>query len=368
MKLTVNATRFAAEIGRLARLLPARPTVPVLAGIRIAARDEEAVASVFDYETSGTTVLPADVAEPGVTVLPGRTLAEAISRLDDGDLTLTGDGARISLRCGPAKFTLPTLPVEDYPTLPAMPEQIGTVPAGDLAAAVAHTHAAAATDITLPTLTGIRLAFAAGGITLTATDRYRAAQHTIGWAPTLEAVEGDLLVPAAALAHAVKTLDGDQVTLHRDDAILGLSAGGRTMTTRLIDAAAPPIAKLLDAALAGADCIVDTDRLRQAVLRVAAVAERGLPVHLHVTPGRIAVTVAGATDGEDVLDAAWEGEQVDIAFAPRYLADALTHVGAPQTRITLRDGRQPALLRPAGDDHRRHLIMPIRVDTATRAA
>src|SRR5262249_36850647 len=81
----------------------------------------------------------------------------------------------VEITCGSARFTLPTMPVEDYPTLPEMPETAGTVEAGPFAAAVAQVAVAAGRDDTLPMLTGVRVELEGEKLTLLATDRYRRA-------------------------------------------------------------------------------------------------------------------------------------------------------------------------------------------------
>ena len=88
---------------------------------------------------------------------------------------------KVQLVCGSARFTLLTLPVEDYPTLPEMPTLTGTLPGARLAAAVAQVAVAAGRDDTLPVLTGIRIEIDGDTVTLAATDRYRLAVRELAW-------------------------------------------------------------------------------------------------------------------------------------------------------------------------------------------
>ena len=66
-------------------------------------------------------------------------------------------GAHLELVCGSARFTLPTMPVEDYPTLPEMPSSAGTVDAAAFASAVAQVAIAAGRDETLPMMTDVMM-------------------------------------------------------------------------------------------------------------------------------------------------------------------------------------------------------------------
>ena len=113
--------------------------------------------SGFDYETSARATLPAEVADEGRALVSGRLLADICRSLPAHQVEITLDGQRVSLTCGSARFTLQTMPVEDYPALPGMPETAGTVPAEAFAHAVAQAVAAAGRDDMLPLLTGVRV-------------------------------------------------------------------------------------------------------------------------------------------------------------------------------------------------------------------
>src|SRR5699024_2819618 len=144
------------------------------------------------------------------------------------------DGAKVSIRCGAARFSLPTMPVEDYLGLPAMPEPSGTVAAGRFAEAITQTAVAAGKDDTLPMLTGIRIEGVR--LTLAATDRFRLAVRELGWTPQRPDISTAVLVPAKTLSDSVRGLSGDQpVTIALGDGLIGLQVGDRQVTVRLLD-------------------------------------------------------------------------------------------------------------------------------------
>src|SRR5205823_13881150 len=110
-------------------------------------------------------------------------LADITRALPSHPVDLTTEGSRVQLACGSARFTLPTLPLDEYPTLPAMPEVTGTIGSDAFAAAVSSVAVAAGRDDTLPVLTGIRVEIDGEDVTLAATDRYRLAVRTLRWQP-----------------------------------------------------------------------------------------------------------------------------------------------------------------------------------------
>jgi DNA polymerase-3 subunit beta len=138
VKFRVDRDVLADAVAWAARSLPVRPSAPVLAGLLIDASDEGLVLSSFDYETSARATLKADVSDEGRALVSGRLLADICRSLPAKPVEMVLDGTRVSLTCGSARFSLQTMPVEDYPTLPDMPAATGTVQSDEFSHAVAQ--------------------------------------------------------------------------------------------------------------------------------------------------------------------------------------------------------------------------------------
>jgi len=361
LKIDADPTALAAAAAWCATALPARPAVPVLTAMRLDAEGDTLTMSAFDYDLAATATIKVTVEEPGTVLLPGRLLTEITRSLPDRALTITTDGSRAVLACGPATFTLLTFPAEDYPSLPAMPAQAGTIGADALATAVTQATAAAGKDDTLPALTGALLEAADGTLTLVCTDRYRLAVREVAWEPVLGG-EGHALIPARALTAAAKAMTGgDVVTLCLGDGMAGLAGDGRTLITRQIGGDFPQYARLMPTEFTGT-ATVDGATLAEAVKRVALVAERDTAVRLAFTPGSLQAA-AGTGDGsaaQEAMDAGWDGEPLTIAFSPAYLLDGLGALGPGEVSFGLTGEGKPALLTGA-QDGLRYLLMPIRL-------
>src|SRR5690606_5735067 len=189
---------FADAITWTARALPARPAVPVLAGMRLDIADaaDTLHLSGFDYEVSARASVDVQVEEAGSVLVSGRLLAEIVRNLPPHPVELRVEGSRALLTCGSTRFTLLTLPLEDYPSLPPMPRTTGSAPADVFATAVRQVLPSTSRDDTLPMLTGVHLAFRGDTILLAATDRYRIAE--IGRASCRESVRRAVLPGARA--------------------------------------------------------------------------------------------------------------------------------------------------------------------------
>ena len=205
MKLQVERDQLAEAVAWTARALPARPTAPVLAGMRLHAGSELTL-STFDYEVSAQATVPVITDDEGTVLVSGRLLAEIVRSLPARPVDLVTDGTRATLKCGSATFTLVLLPEEEYPTLPEMPPLAGTVGSDALATAISQVAIAAGRDDTLPALTGIRIEISGDALTLVATDRYRLAVRELRWNPAQPDLSTALLVPARVLGDTARAL------------------------------------------------------------------------------------------------------------------------------------------------------------------
>lgn len=188
MKITVEREPLAEAVAAAGRALSRSPQNPVLAGLLLEAAGSgstgELTVSGYNYETSVRVRVPATVAEPGRALVSGRLLAAVVKPLGRSPVEIDAGDTAVALCCGTAKFSLPAMRAGDYPTLPAAGVLRGIVPVAALAEAVARVRPAADRgDGGLAQLTAIRLAADGDVLTLSATDRRRAARVTIAWDP-----------------------------------------------------------------------------------------------------------------------------------------------------------------------------------------
>lgn len=406
MKFTVERDALAEALTWVARALPTRPVLPVLAGLLLSATlddhpgDAEAgflTLSCFDYEVSARVRVRTEVAEPGTVLVPGRLLVEIVRSLPQHSVEFADDPDGVSVTCGDAAFMLTPLPLAEYPALPELPQLAGTADGGALAAAIAQVTPAASRDDTLPMLTAVNVELDGKTMTLAATDRYRLAVRELDWNPAPGS--GDhgriaLLVPAKTLGDAARMMSHDtdvRVMLRRGgdgpgtapqdaggagagEAMIGFEAGERRLTTRLL---AGEFVRYRSRFPDEFGCTADlpAEAFTEAVRRVALVAERGTPVQLTFAPGR--VTIAGATQGQakakETVAADYSGDEPSIAFSPQYLLDGVIAATNPhpdeatqetaRVRLRFTSATKPAVITPTaatGGDFR-YLVVPQRV-------
>jgi DNA polymerase-3 subunit beta len=375
MKFRVERDVLADAVAWAARSLSTRPTMPVLAGLMLAVTGDTLSISGFDLEASTEVDLEVAAAVQGQSLVSGRLLTEIAKALPPHPVDVSVDGSRLAIACGSSRFSLPTMPVEDYPKLPSMPTTAGTVDAGEFAAAVSQVAVAAGRDDTLPMLTGVRLEIEGERLTLAATDRYRLAVRELVWSPDdPSAAAAQVLVPARTLADAAKSL-GHSTTLTialssggMGEGIIGFAGqnAGRSSraTTRLLDAAFPAYRSLLPTEWASSAEVIVAP-LMEAVKRVALVAERNAPVRLEFTEGSVALTAGGEDEGraEEHLEISYDGEPITTAFNPQFLLDGLGAMPTGTARLLFTSANKPVVLRPEASDATgyTYLIMPVRL-------
>ena len=398
MKFRVVRDEFADAVAWVARSLPSRPPVPVLGCVVLTAGDHGLQVSGFDYEVSATQTISAEVSEDGTVLVSGRLLADITKALPHKPVDVSIDGSRIAITCGSSRFSLPTMPVEDYPDLPDVPQTTGSVPADLFSQAVSQVAVAAGRDDTLPMLTGVRVEIEGDKVVLAATDRFRLAVRELQWNPSEAGTSGAALVPAKTLSEAAKSAGSDGTgsvdlafgSAHAigSDGILGITNNAKKTTTRLLDAEFPKFRQLFPAGHTSVASI-DSAPLIEAIKRVALVAERGAQVRLDFSRDSVMLTAGGDEAGkaEEELPVAFYGEPIIIAFNPTYLLDGLAAIGAEtvefgftnpepdgsgQRRAAIRpavlrpaSGNEPAAdeagLYPAPDSEFSYLLMPVRL-------
>lgn len=385
LKFRLVREDFADAVAWVARNLPSKPLQPVLAGVLLTGSDDGLTVSGFDYEVSAQVRVAAEIASPGSVLVSGRLLSEITRALPAKPVEVSAEGTRVSLSCGSARFSLPTMAVEDYPTLPPLPEETGVVPADVFAEAIGQVAVAAGKDDTLPMLTGMRVEISGDRLVLAATDRFRLAVRELGWSAKT-AIDTAVLPPAKTMAEIAKTWGGGGGDLHlflgsgsptEPERLIGVSGQGKRSTTALIDAEFPKYRQLLPTEHT-AVAAMDVAELTEAIKRVALVADRGAQVRMELADGVLRLA-AGADDvgrAEEDLAVDFAGEPLTIAFNPTYLTDGLSSLHTSRVSFGFTNPKRPAVLRPvfdgegippgpgpfpAADSEYVYLLMPVRL-------
>ncbi|MCS5735369.1 DNA polymerase III subunit beta [Herbiconiux daphne] len=341
MKFQVNRDVFSEAVSFAVKLLPQRTTLPILSGVLIEATDDGLTLSSFDYEVSAQTQIAADVEEPGVILVSGRLLSDIASRLPNAPVNFSTEDSRIIVSCGSARFTLLSMPVEEYPTLPQVGKESGLLPADQFAAAVSQVAVAASRDDVTPVITGVQLEVTENSISLVATDRYRVAVRNIDWDSNDSGLQtATALVPARTLQEVGKTFGNAgtisvAITNSDDRELIAFKADRKTVTTLLIKGNFPPVKRLFPETVDNY-AVINTADLIEATKRVSLVLEREAALRFTFTIDGVTLEAIGSEQAQasESIDALLTGQDTVVSLKPQFLLDGLGAVHSEFVRIS----------------------------------
>lgn len=375
MKFQVNRDVFADAVSFAVKLLPQRTTLPILSGVLLRAEGSILTLSSFDYEVSAQTAITADIEEDGTVLVSGRLLAEIASRLPNAPVQFTTEDGKIAVRCGTARFTLSSMPVEEYPSLPVVDGPTGVLPGDAFADAVGQVSVAASRDDVTPVITGVQLEIAENRLSLVATDRYRVAVREIDWESSAVAEGVTALVPARTLSELGKIFGHSaqiEVTIVTggDRELIAFSADQKTVTSLLIKGNFPPVKRLFPENVDNY-AVMNTAELIEATRRVALVLERDAALRYSFSVDGLTLEAIGSENAQasETIDAHLVGDDTVVSLKPQFLIDGLTAVHSEFVRISFTKTDNPNKPGPVlitsqsskdqpGTDNYRYLLQP----------
>lgn len=346
VKFEVNRDMFSDAVSFVVKLLPQRPTLPILSGVVLETSGSTLQLSTFDYEVSSRTSIDATVDESGAVLVQGRLLADIASRLPDAPVQVERDDRGITITCGRTNFTLPTMPIEEFPALPTIEGTSGVVSGADFSEAISQVVVAASREDVAPVITGVHLTFSPTQLQLVATDRYRVAVREIEWQSNFS--EGDqALVPSRTLGEVGKSFaHADEVVItlvsEGDRQLIAFTADGRTVTSLLIKGNFPAVSRLFPAetphfaVLQGSDVI-------DAVRRMQLVLEREQALRFSFSDEGLKLDAVGAEQaaGAEELSINLQGEGIVVSLKPQFLLEGVGAIHSAFVKIAFTNNDNP---------------------------
>lgn len=360
LDVTLNHEDFTSAATWVGGFIPTKAPVGAVRGMKLHATQDGLHLTAFDYETSATTTVAAQVDGDGEIVVPGKLCTQIAANCPHAPVRITASDTTCRIHAGAARFETPLIPLEDYPALPETPPQSGEIDATEFSTAIRQVTLAASREDTIPMLTAVRLHIDANHLTLECTDRFRLATRTISWSPaTPPAKPVSMHLPAKTLTTLARSFQDEpngtvQIqmagTCEEDDDRVGISLGNRRTTLRILDVNFPQTSQLFPEKHACA-AIVDTEGLAAAIRRVAAVSTEPRPQimcrfsgnQLHIT-----TSTSEGNAGQETLGCQFSSDtEFTLTVARNYLLDGLTATNSPQVAMWFTRPNQPVIITPA---------------------
>jgi DNA polymerase-3 subunit beta len=351
-----------------------------LSGLRIEATEDGTVlVAATDLELTMETSFQAGIDEPGKAIVPGRLFGEMSRNLGAGQVTVFASQSEVEIGSGRGQFRVKSLAPDDYPALPiedrasSAAETSIEIDSSELAVALSQVVRAASSDESRQVLTGVLWEIESGALTLAATDSYRLAVRTMkvqGGPAEIRRV----VLPARTLGELGRALQGTAGTVKaivKENLVAfsiqaqgtesGSGSGGSTIGSRFIEGEFPNYRQLIPQGYPNA-LTVDREALLEVTKRVGLLAQNNLPVKLNLSSElEVSAHTPDVGEGQEVMDAEYEGESFVIAFNPIFLQEGASAVQSEKLLLEAGDGLKPALLRGEGDAAFTYLLMPVRL-------
>ncbi|MEY4743790.1 MAG: hypothetical protein RIR34_1129, partial [Actinomycetota bacterium] len=328
-----------------ARILPQRNKAQIiLSGILIEADANALRLSVFDYEVSAQVEIVAKVEESGRILISSKLLSDIAARLPNAPVEFESDGTKVLLSCGSSKFTLPTMDVESYPTLPELPPVSGTISGEAFSQTVSQVALAASKEEFPAWMTGVQIEATPKTISFIATDRYRVALKEIEWAAS---TSSDLaaLVPAKTLQEIAKTFANQPevsiaIKSDEDRGMIAFKAGSRSVTSQLIKEQARPVRGYFPTNVENY-AVVSTQDLIDSTRRVSLVLDKQPALKYSFDDSQVVLEASESAQASESVSTEMNGKEIVVMLKPQFLIDGLTACHSEFVKIAFTNNENP---------------------------
>ena len=369
MKATIERATLLKGLGHVHSVVERRNTIPILSNVLIEAGEDGIRLMATDLDLQINETVEANVTEPGSTTVPAHTFFDIVRKLHEGSqVELIAAEGRMQVNAGRARFTLATLPRDDFPVIAEgeLPTRF-ELPAGTLRQIIDKTRFAISTEETRYYLNGIYLHVsdeAQPVLKAAATDGHRLARVTV---PRPEGAQGmpGVIIPRKCVGELRKLLDevDGTVQISLSDSKIRFGLGNAVLTSKLIDGTFPDYSRVIPTAN---DKLLKLDprAFEEGVDRVSTIAsERTRAVKMALDRDRVTLSVTSPENGTaaEEVPADYGNEGFEIGFNAKYLMDILNQIEGDLVEVHLADAAAPTLLRENDMAPALYVLMPMRV-------
>ena len=366
MRFTCEKNMLVMGLNIAGRTVAQKSSLSVIEGILCKAGQNLSLTG-YNMETAITYEIESDVSDVGECILPAKLFGDIVRRLPEGPVTVVVDeNYKVSIWAGYASFTTSAESAEDYPELPDVGDGRAVhIPQNQLKNLISGTIFAVSENQGRPIHTGVKFEVTDTAITAVAVDGFRLARRT--YHPEEgTGREMNFVVPAAGLKELEKILTDcdDAVTFTLGTKHILFQVGSATLVCRLLEG------EFLDwRRVVPTNCpvklVANVGDLASSVDRVGLIVSEKYKSPVRCVFGnqellmRTSTTIGAA---EDRCSLAGDGQELEIGFNVRYLADALRVIPSDEVTLELTNGLSPIVLTPVDDkEDFAYMVLPVRI-------
>ncbi len=366
MKFTIERSHLLKPLQQVSGALGGRPTLPILGNLLLKVEDNvlSMTATDLEVELISRVTLEGEF-EAGSITVPSRKFLDICRGLpDDANITFTLDGDRVQVRSGRSRFSLATLPANDFPNIEDWQSDVEiALTQSELKGLIEKTQFSMANQDVRYYLNGMLFEVEGTILRSVATDGHRMAVSQTQLAG--EFAQQQIILPRKGVQELVKLLDApeQQVVLQIGSSNLRAEVNNFVFTSKLVDGRFPDYRRVMPKTT-NKTLESGCDVLRQAFARAAILSNekfRSVRVNLDGSEMRITANNPEQEEAEETLDVTFDGEAIEIGFNVSYVLDVLNTLRCDKVRILMSDANASALIENVDDDSAMYVVMPIRL-------
>ncbi len=372
MKFVIDRSALLKSLGHVQSVVERRGTIPILSNVKLEAAGNALYLTATDMDIAVVEKAAASVSEPGQATVPAHTFYDIVRKLQDGsqvEIVRQAESGKVIIRAGQSRFSLSTLPVEDFPVMTEgeLPFSF-TITTSECNALIDKTRFAVSTEETRYYLNGIYLHAAESQGTqvlrTVATDGHRLARIEVALPAGASGMPG-VIIPRKTIGEIKKLVEEgvNEVNISLSESKIRFTCGNAVLVSKLIDGTFPDYERVIPS---GNDKIMEVDgkAFTQAVDRVSVIAsEKTRGIKLAINAGKLTLSADSPEHGTatEEVDINYAANPIEIGFNSRYLLDMMAQMEGDTVQFVLADGTSPALVRDTADVGALYVVMPMRV-------
>ncbi len=371
MKVNIEKVALLRAMNHANSVVERRNTIPILANVLIEAQSDKVAFRATDLDIELIDRVDADVQKEGATTVSAQVLHEIVRKLPDGAMvSLETDplSDRLSVSAGRSKFSLATLPREDFPMMTTAEYDCNfSIEAKEVRRLIDKSKFAMSNEETRYYLNGVYIHIAERDgeqqLRAVATDGHRLARIDVECPEQAQSMTG-VILPRKTVGELRKLVDEDQIVAFSvSETKVRFATSNVTLTSKVIDGTFPDYTRVVPTGN-NKQLEVDSKELAVAVDRVSTVSsERARAVKFQLGEDQLVLSVQSPDSGTatEEMAVAYQDDPLEIGFNAKYLHEIANQIDRENAVIMLNGSGDPALINEGGDPSTLYVVMPMRV-------
>ncbi len=366
MQLSITREVLLKPLQQIIGAVERRQTMPALSNLLIRGSDQKLSITATDLEVELVASLDMEIEDHGATTIPARKLLDICRSLpDQAKIAINSSNEKIKVSSGRSRFTLATLPADDFPTIDDLElDQNVLIKEGEFKALIEKTAFAMAQQDVRYYLNGLLLELDAGQIRTVATDGHRLALSQLDHKSDIEGSR-QIILPRKGVQELLRLLSNEdnEITVSIGKNHLRVNLANLQFTSKLIDGRFPEYQRVLPEE-SDNRANIDKVSLKQALARASILSNEKYKGIRLILDNNIMVIQAHNPEheeAEDEIEIEYTGERLEVGFNVVYLLDVLNAIESDKVEVIIQDANSSALIVSPESQASRYVVMPMRL-------